>query len=334
MANVDDGCAHAEPQGAASAQRLADERRRAVRRVFLVTLALNAGVAIAKAVYGYASGSLSLATDSLHSILDASSNVLALFGLRWAAVPADARHPYGRHKIEILAALGIGVLIVVGLFEFAAAAIRGLVTHRPPPQIGIGGFAVVVATIAINLFVARYERRRARELHSALLGADARHTQSDIYASLAVVASFLATRAGLGWADSVATLLLVVLIGHAAWDVFRDNVPVLIDVAMVDPAGVAALAGSVAGGGSVHRVRSRGVRSAVELDLHLEVAPDMSVVEAHGLARRIESELKVKFPEVSDVIIHIEPQASRQSPPTQSRDESETNPGDKRDDGR
>ena len=312
MATLDDGCAHAEPPEAAL--RLAEERRRAVRRVFLLTLGLNAGVAVAKAAYGYASGSLTLATDSLHSILDASSNVLALFGLRWAAVPADARHPYGRQKIEILAALGIGVLIVVGLFEFATAAIRALINNRPPPHIGAAGFVIVLATIVINLFVARYERRKARELHSALLRADARHTQSDLYASLAVVASFVATRAGIGWADSVATLLLVVLIGHAAWEVFHDNVPVLIDVAMVDPAGVAALAGSVAGRGSVHRVRSRGVRSAVELDLHLEVAPDMTVVEAHALARQIEGEVKVKFPEVSDVIIHIEP-----APPAKSK---------------
>jgi len=324
---MDDGCAHAEP--AEAAQRLADERRHAVRRVFLLTLGLNAAVAIAKAAYGYTSGSLTLATDSLHSILDASSNVLALLGLRWSSVPADARHPYGRQKIEILAALGIGVLIVVGLFEFAIAAIHALTAGRPPPHVGAAGFVIVLTTILLNLFVARYERRKAAELHSALLRADAHHTQSDLYASLAVVASFVATRAGLGWADSVATLLLVVLIGHAAWEVFRDNVPVLIDVAMVDAAGVAALARSLAGQGSVHRVRSRGVRSAVELDLHLEVAPEMSVVEAHKLARQIEGELKVKFPEVSDVIIHIEPRASRQSPPTNEND-NERNEDDKR----
>src|SRR6185503_5391853 len=117
--SMEDDCAHAEPRDAA--QRLAAERRAAVRRVFLLTLGLNAAVALAKAGYGYFSGSLTLGADSLHSALDASSNVLALFGLRWAAVPADARHPYGRQKIEILAALGIGVLIVGGLFEFGAA---------------------------------------------------------------------------------------------------------------------------------------------------------------------------------------------------------------------
>ena len=55
---------------------------------------------------------------------------------------------------------------------------------------------------------------------------------------------------------------------------------------MLDPHSVVALAGPLARGGSVHRVRSRGVRGAVELDLHLEVAPDMSVSEAHELLER------------------------------------------------
>ena len=312
-----DDCAHAEPMGAA--QRAADERRAAVRRVFLLTLVLNAAVAIAKGVYGWLSGSLTVGTDALHSILDASSNVLALLGLRLSAVPADARHPYGRQKIEILAALGIGVLIVVGLFELGSAAVRALIDGHPAPRIGVAGFVIVLATVAINVWVARYERRKARELGSALLRADARHTQSDIYASFAVVASFIAARAGLGWADGVATLLLIALIGHAAWEVFRDNVPVLIDAAMLDAGSVAAFAGGIAPGGSIHRVRSRGVRGAIELDLHLEVAPETSVAEAHSLARQLAVELKVKFPEVSDVIIHIEPKTPTSEPTTTKR---------------
>ena len=162
--------------------------------------------------------------------------------------------------------------------------------------------------MAVNLWVARYERRKAHELGSALLRADARHTQSDLYASVAVVASFVAARAGLGWADGVATLLLVALIGHAAWEVFRENVPVLIDAAMLDPHSVAALAGPLARGGSVHRVRSRGVRG------RRGAGPAPRGCAGHERRRRrtsslaqITMELKVKFPEVSDVIIHIEP---------------------------
>ena len=282
-------------------------RARAVRRVFLITLALNAIVAVSKATYSYFSHSLSLGADSLHSILDAASNVLALLGLHWSAVPADERHPYGRRKLEILAALGIGVLIVITLFEFASAAVRALWSHRAAPEVGWPGFAIVAATMIVNLFVTRYEDRKAHELGSALLHADARHTQSDVYASGAVIASFIAVKLGWGWADGVAALVLVLLVGHVAWEVFSENVPVLIDTAILDPAGVIDVARGMPGVRDIHRVRSRGVRHAVELDLHLQVGSDMSRVEAHALSLEIQSQLRVKFPELSDVVIHIEP---------------------------
>jgi cation diffusion facilitator family transporter len=306
-ADTDDACC--QPVAADAALRVNAERRQSVRRVFWLTLGLNSVVAISKAIYSGLSGSLTLGADSLHAVLDASSNVLALLSLAWAAAPADPRHPYGRQKIEIVAALGIGILIVVGLFEFAEAAIRGLQAGRTAPHVGWAGFAVVIGTMGINLFVGRYEHHKGHDLGSELLHADAHHAHSDFYASAAVLASFVAGRAGIKWADSVATLLLVPLIGQAAWQVFRDNIPVLIDAARLDPAGVADLARSVSGVSDVHRVRSRGMRSAVELDLHLEVAPDMSVIEAHKLAQQIERELKVKFPQVSDVVIHVEPTA-------------------------
>lgn len=300
-----DACA--APPDVAAVDAAARARLRAVRRVFVITLFLNAAVALAKAGYGWFSHSLSLGSDSLHSVMDASGNVLALLGLHWSAAPADARHPYGRRKIEILFALGIGVLIVIGMFELASAAVRSLRGHAEPPNVGNAGFVLVLATIAVNVFVTRYEAHKARELGSALLRADARHTQSDIYASLAVVASFVAVRAGVTWADGVAALVVVALVSHVAWDVFHENVPILIDRAVLDAEAVATVARAVPGVKDVHHVRSRGLRHAVELDLHLQVSGETPVREAHALGLRVEGQLRLKFPEVSDVIIHVEP---------------------------
>jgi cation diffusion facilitator family transporter len=304
MSNSDVCVAPADVQGIAETARA---RGRQVRRVFIIALVLNSGVAIMMAVYGYVSRSLSVGTDSLHSILDAGANLLALFGLHWSAAPADERHPYGRRKIEILAALGIGVIIVIAMFEFAVAAVHALRGHSKPPSIGAGGFVVMGVTMVVNGLVARYEHKKAHELSSNLLHADAHHTRSDLYASGAVVVSFLLVRAGFAWADGVATLVLVVLISHVAWEVFSENVPILIDTAVLDPAGVIEVARGMPGVRDVHRVRSRGVRHAVELDLHLQVGAEMSLQAAHALSREIEAQLRVKFPELSDVVIHIEP---------------------------
>jgi divalent metal cation (Fe/Co/Zn/Cd) transporter len=93
--------------------------------------------------------------------------------------------------------------------------------------------------------------------------------------------------------------------------VFRDNIPALIDAAVLDPEQVAALASCVAGVSNVHRVRSRGLPSAVHLDLHMEVDPRMTVADAHALAKQIERDLRAKFPGLADVVIHVEPLGTR-----------------------
>lgn len=291
--------AHAPIAGAVAAS--------AVRRVFVITLVLNVGVAATKAIYGYLSGSIALGTDAIHAFLDGSSNVLALMSLHWSTAPADDRHPYGRRKIEILAALGIGVLIVIGLFELVSAAFRSLIGDHHPPSVGWGGFVVVAATMLVNLFIARYEESRGHALGSPLLCADAQHTRSDLYASTAVALSFIGVRLGWTWADPVGAMFVVLMVGRAAWLVFRDNIPTLIDAAVLDPARVAALAGGIPGVGAVSRVRSRGLRNAVHLDLHVAVDAGMSVLDAHQLAQTIESSLRAAYPELSDVVIHTGP---------------------------
>jgi len=307
---------HGHHHGAPAASRA--QAAQAVRRVFVITLLLNVAVAAAKAGYGYFSGSIALGTDAIHAVLDGSSNVLALFSLHWARIPADDRHPYGRHKIEILAAVGIGVLIVIGLAEFAGAAVRELLGHVSPPRVGWGGFAVVAATMVTNFFITRYEERRGHDLGSALLCADAQHTRSDVYASMAVLLSFVGVRLGWPAADALGAIAVVVLVGRAAWLVFRDNVPTLIDAAVLDPGRVARLAEQDQAVKNVARVRSRGVRNAVQLDLRIDVDPNMKVSEAHHLSGRIEEALRGEFPELADVSIHCTPAASDAAPASPS----------------
>jgi cation diffusion facilitator family transporter len=296
-----------DQQGLDAAARARD---RAVRRVFWITLVLNFAVAVAKGIYSAASGSVTLGADAFHSVLDGSANVLALVGMHLSTKGTSAAHPYGRRKIELLAAVGIGVLITVSLLEVASAAWHSLLGRSPPPDIGWTGFSVVLASMAVNFFVSRYEAARGRALNSPLLAADAHHTQSDLYASGAVLLSFIGAQRGLWWADGVCGLVVIVMVGRVAWDIFRENVPSLLDVAVLDPTTVREIGGSIAGVRGVHRVRSRGTQWAAELDLHIQVAADMKVEDAHGIASRVEAELRAHLPQLSDVAVHIEPIAT------------------------
>src|SRR5689334_19816522 len=104
-------------------------------------LVLNLAVAAAKLIYGHLSGAIAIRADGLHSLIDASANVVALLGIRVARRPPDANHPYGHRKYETFAALGIAAMMVIGCWEIAAAAVQRLrqphLPHVTPLGYGI-----------------------------------------------------------------------------------------------------------------------------------------------------------------------------------------------------
>ena len=288
--------------------RLSLLRAAETQRVVLAILGLKVVVAAAKAAYGLWSGSLAVTSDALHSMLDASSNVVGFLALRFAADPPDSDHPYGHRKIEILAACLIGLFIAAGSTRFAWSAVDALMSHRPPPTIAASGFAVMLGTLVINIGVARYELRRGRELQSPFLVADAAHTSSDIIVSIAVLLSMLATKMGLSWADPAAALGVLGVVLLIAWRILSSNVSVLLDRAVVDAARVREAALSVVGVVDCHRVRSRGLEGAIHLDLHVLVNGELSLRQAHEISHAVEETLKHRFPGVGDITIHVEPE--------------------------
>jgi len=283
------------------------ERSRAVRRVLFYVLLLNAAVFAGKAIYAVWSGSLAIASDAVHSLLDAAANVIGLVVLRFADAPPDQGHPYGHRKLEVVAASAIGVSVGIAAVRFAWDAIEALLEGRAAPNTSAVGFAVIGGTWVVNLVVARYEARRARDLDSAYLLADAAHTTSDLLVTAGVAASFTATYFGASWADPVGGLVIILFIGRIAWGIIRANVMVLIDRAVVDPDRVAEVARKVAGVEAVHRIRSRGTEAAAQLDLHLLLDGDAPLREAHAIAHQVEASLRREIPGIVDVTIHMEP---------------------------
>jgi cation diffusion facilitator family transporter len=283
------------------------ERDRAVGRVLWIVLALNLVVAAAKLTVGLLAGALSLVADGLHSTLDASSNVVGLVGIAVASRPADVGHPYGHRRFESLAAAAIGMLIAVGAVEIGRRIVDAFVSGRDAPQVTWATVAVVVATVLINLGISRYEARRGRELRSAILVADSRHTLSDALAACAVLVGFGGVALGLPWADPVAAAVVLAFIVRTAYAILRSNLGALADRAQLDAAEVARVALAVPGVREAHRIRSRGSVDHVHLDLHIHLDPEMPLRDAHARTHAVADALRAAFPEVADVVIHTEP---------------------------
>lgn len=283
------------------------DRYAAVTRVLWLTLLANAAVAAAKFVCGALSGSLSLQADAFHSLSDGLSNVAGLVGMRMSAKPPDEEHPYGHRKFELVVALGIAM----SLFWAAAHVMQEAWERRAGGSAIEAGplpFAVMVATIAVNLAVSRYERRAGQRWGSALLSSDAAHTASDVYVSLAVLASLAASRFGIGAVDLVVAFGIALFIGWQGWRIVSRNASLISDERVIDREAVRRVALSFPEVKQCHRVRSRGISDEIFLDLHLHVDPAMPVREAHDLSHRVEERLRGVFPGLHDVTIHIEPE--------------------------
>ena len=285
-----------------------EARTRAVQRVLLLTLALNLGVAFAKIAYGIAAASLSIRADGFHSLTDSANNLAGLLAVRFAGRPADAEHPYGHDKFEIVFAGLVGLSLLAMAFDVAkGAADRLLGEGAAPPQLGSGAFLVLVGTLLVNLGVARYESRRGRELESGILLSDAEHTRSDAFVTFGIILAVIFVRAGYPWLDVVGALAVAAFIGWAGIAVLRRNLSYLADTALIDPERIEALVLTVPGVASTHKIRTRGTPNRTYVDLHIQIAPHLSVVQAHRVTHWVIDTLKGEFAGVHDVLVHTEP---------------------------
>ncbi len=281
-----------------------------VRKVLWITLLLNLLGAGVKIAYGYITGVTSIQADGFHSFFDGASNVIGLIGIWLAAKPPDTRHHYGHKKFETMATIGIAILLFLTCFEIIENAIRKFWSPGPPEITGFS-FFVILATAAINIFVAAFEYRKGKALKSDFLVADARHTMSDLLASTIVLISLAATSMGYPFIDPIATLLIAVMIGHLGYDILMEASHVLVDTSPLighDLARIGSIASSVEGVRECHNIRVRGRNDAVQLDCHILVSPDMTMKNAHEVAEKVEKKIKAEMPDVVDVVIHLEPQ--------------------------
>jgi cation diffusion facilitator family transporter len=286
--------------------RVLTGRHHGVVRVLRRVLVLNLIVALAKIALGYSSGAVSILSDGFHSLTDAASNVVALVGTSAAQRPADENHPYGHRKYETMASVAILVFMLLVLLEVARNALEHLRTPSTPTVLPFA-IGVMLATLAVNLAVVRYESSASRALGSEILRADAKHTQSDVWTTIAVLGALGGASLGYPMLDPLAGIVVSGFIGHACWQIAREASGVLADEIVLDEDEIRSVIDAVPGVMGSEKIRTRGPRDNVFLDLHLWIDGGTSLGEAHGISHVVKDRLMARFPQIVDAVIHIEP---------------------------
>ncbi|WP_317063945.1 cation diffusion facilitator family transporter [Methanoculleus caldifontis] len=283
-----------------------------VQRIFIIVLALNLTVALAKAVFGLLAGSVSMVADAVHSGFDSFSNVVGIVALYFSTRPPDPEHPYGHGKIETLGTLVIGAMLLLTAGAIVLEGYRRLV-DTAVPDITPVTVGVMVATLAINLAVSTYERRKGEEYRSQILIADSMHTRSDVFVSIAVLGGFLAVTLGFPEADPVIALAIGLLIARMGIGILHSAAKVLTDTMDLpcDPALIRAVVMDTPGVAGYHDFRCRGKPGEIFADIHITVDPVLSVAGAHEISEEVERRLRETVPGLAEVVVHIEPDGLR-----------------------
>ena len=278
-----------------------------VKRILWVILFANLSVAALKIVTGYLIKSTSLTADGFHSLTDGSSNIVALVGIQFASKPVDEEHPYGHSKFETLAGLFIAVMLFLLGLKIISSSIVNLM-HPIAPTVSFASIAALLITLAINIFVARYEYQQGRKLNSILLISDSLHTKSDVFISIGVLLTLICIKIGVPpIIDPIASLVVSIFVLHGAYEIFTETSGVLVDQAAVAPMEVKNIIMSFPQVKNVHKIRSRGCDRSIHIDLHLLVEPLMSIESSHILMHDIEEKLSADLQKSVQAYIHLEP---------------------------
>lgn len=292
---------------------MSTDNRKEVRKVLLITLALNLLVMGIKAVVGTWTGSLSLLADALHSVTDSANNILGLITNRLASPEPDRNHPYGHQKFDAIGALGIAAFLGIACFEILRGVVDRLLNGGHVVEIAPSELWLLLVVLGINIFVAFYERNVGTRIGSSILVADAKHTMSDVWVTILVIAGLVGVWQGgmwnlpqLNWLDVVLAFPVALLVFKSGWEVLRENLPWLVDEMAIAPEAIHTIAMQVSGVINCHDIASRGVVGRqVFIEMHM-IVDAKDVATAHRITEEVEARLQAKLAPAR-ILIHIEP---------------------------
>jgi cation diffusion facilitator family transporter len=280
------------------------------RRITWAGIGVNAVLIALKLWGGLAGQSRALIADAVHSISDLVSDFIVLIGLHFLGKAEDEEHPYGHGKIETLAALGVGMLLLTAAakigFDAAMAIYRGDISapHR---------FTIIIAALSIIAKEALYQAtiRVGRRAGSEAMIANAWHHRSDAWSSvvtlIGVTAASFASR--LRVLDSYAALLVSFFIVKVGAEILWSAVRKIVDTSP-SPEFIKAVklcAERVPGVRQCHDIMARYYARRIRMELHIVVDPGMTVAEAHAIIDRVVEEITARFEDIDKILVHVDP---------------------------
>lgn len=279
-------------------------------RLALAGILINATLAVVKIAAGVLGHTYALIADGIESTLDIFGSLVIWLGLKFAAEPPDADHPYGHGKAEPMAAVVVALFVLAAACGLAVQSVREIVTphHSPAPFT----LAVLVLVVVVKEALFRKVIGAGEAIGSSAVKADAWHHRSDALTSVAAfIGISIALMGGPGWesADDWAALLACGLIGYNGWTLLTPAFHEVMDSAPSPELQVAVrdVAWAVAGVANVEKCRIRKMGLDYYVDIHIGVDAAITVRDGHRIGHEVKDGIRAAHPEIADVLVHVEP---------------------------
>lgn len=287
-----------------------DFERQAVK-VSLISIIGNGVLTLFKLFAGILAQSGAMISDAVHSASDIFSSIIVIIGVKLAAKESDKEHPYGHERFECVAAILLAViLLITGIFIGVAAVEKITAPVSDSPQIP-GVLALIAAAISIvsKEGMYWYTRFYAKRLDSGALMADAWHHRSDALSSVGALLGIVAARMGFPIFDPIASLVICLFIGKAAYDVFNDAIAKMVDhscSAELEQAISDCAAGQDHVKG-VDLIQTRVFGNKIYVDIEISADGAKSLFEGHEIAQSVHDAIEQNFPDVKHIMVHVNP---------------------------
>jgi cation diffusion facilitator family transporter len=285
-------------------------------KVALLSVISNSVLVVVKLIVGILIGSVSVISEAIHSGVDFTAAIIALFSVKTSSLPADGKHPFGHGKIENISGTVEALLIFVAAGWIIWEAVDKLLDPQPMETVGWGVVVMLFSAVA-NTIVSQMLLKIGKETDSLALIADGWHLRTDVYTSVGVMAGLAFIWSGellfpgrhFHWIDPIAAIGVAFLIIKAAWDLTRQSAGGLMDETLPpeEEEEIRRLIRSqlplVHG---FHQLRTRKAGHYRFIEVHIQVDGKMSVEVAHGLNQDLVRRIKDRFRQAT-VTVHTEP---------------------------
>lgn len=287
------------------------KEKKIVNKVTAVGIVGNILLVLFKIYAGIAGSSGAMVSDAVHSLSDVFATAIAFLGVRISGKAADQEHPYGHERLECLASMLLGLILLGTGLGIGYKGVGDIVRFRSAEPVVPSTIALVAAivSIAVKEGMFRYTMHYAKKLNSSAFKADAWHHRSDALSSVGSLIGIGGSMLGLPIMDPIACVVICACILKVAFDILLDAVRKLLDTSCSAEKEneIREFILSHRGVNAVDMLKTRQFGNQIYVDAEIAVDGSLTLKDAHEVAERVHDEAELRFPEIKHITIHENP---------------------------